>query len=129
MLFQVNIEYISKGKNNMQKRKKLKALFNNYKCEIIEDVVEVGFMLYIYEGEKCIYDMNQDTIEFCQEDAFEEFGIPNFDKIKINNYQIFNKPSNSIISKITPGIFISEKLKKILKKEIITGVNFEKIST
>ncbi len=52
---------------------------------------------------------------------------PYFEISKINKYHIFNEPINNIMDKISPGIFISDILKKALNKEKITGASFEKI--
>lgn len=51
---------------------KYKELF--FKIE--EDYPEVGFYLYVYEKDECIYDYLQDTLEDCMKFALEEFGVP-----------------------------------------------------
>jgi hypothetical protein len=56
--------------------KKLRSVYNNKKFVIDEDIPEVGFYLYVYDGDKCVYDCLQDTIEICKEVAFEEFQVP-----------------------------------------------------
>ena len=37
----------------------------------------VGFYLYVFEGEKCIRDYLQDTLEIAMECALKNFGVPN----------------------------------------------------
>jgi hypothetical protein len=36
----------------------------------------VGFYLYVFEGDKCVRDHLQDTIEIAIEYAFQEYGVP-----------------------------------------------------
>jgi len=56
--------------------KKISAQSGKYCAEIIKDIPEIGSYLYIYINGKCEYDYLQDTVEYCKEQAFEEFGIP-----------------------------------------------------
>jgi hypothetical protein len=63
-------------------------LENNYKglkFLIEEDYPNVGAYLYIYEGEKCIKDVLQDTIEMCKKVALEEYQVPIKTWRKINS--------------------------------------------
>ena len=43
---------------------------------IEEDFPEVGAYLYVYDGDKCIYDSVQENIQSCKQVAFDEFSIP-----------------------------------------------------
>jgi hypothetical protein len=36
----------------------------------------VGYYVYIYEGERCIHDYLQDTLDRARDFAHEEFGVP-----------------------------------------------------
>ena len=36
----------------------------------------VGFYLYVFEGDKCIRDHLQDTLEIAMEYAWEDYGVP-----------------------------------------------------
>ena len=56
--------------------KKMKTNFNNHIFEIIEDLPEVGFYLYVYnyKGE-CIADYLQKSEQDIKEFALEEFGV------------------------------------------------------
>lgn len=36
----------------------------------------VGFYLYVFEGNKCIYDYLQDTLDLAMEYAWKDFDIP-----------------------------------------------------
>jgi|ERR1035437_4071105 acyl carrier protein len=51
---------------------KLKGL----KFKIEEDYPDVGWYLYVFEGEKCTYDYLQDTFQICKEFAFKKFEVP-----------------------------------------------------
>lgn len=42
--------------------------------EIKQDSI-VGFYLYVFEGDKCIHDYLQDTLETAMEYAWEDFGV------------------------------------------------------
>ena len=54
----------------------LNAVFNDLRFRIEPDFPEVGVYLYVFDGEKCIYDYLQDDNKMCQEFAFDEFGVP-----------------------------------------------------
>lgn len=43
--------------------------------EIKEDPA-AGFYLYVFEGNKCVYDYLQDTFEIAVECALEDYGVP-----------------------------------------------------
>ncbi|HLY68705.1 MAG TPA: hypothetical protein VKR53_03180 [Puia sp.] len=49
--------------------------FNSRHYEIKYDP-SVGFYLYVFEGDRCIYDYLQDTLEIAMECAWEDFGVP-----------------------------------------------------
>jgi hypothetical protein len=56
---------------------KLQAKHKNQTFEIIEDLPEVGFYLYIYdENNKCVADYLQNTEKDVKEFALKEFGVP-----------------------------------------------------
>ena len=44
--------------------------------EIIEDLPEVGFYVYIYKDGKCTHDYLQDTFDKAKEFAYEDFAVP-----------------------------------------------------
>ena len=43
--------------------------------EIVEDNPDVGFYLYVYDGDKCIADHLQNDEATCEQVAFEEYGV------------------------------------------------------
>ena len=43
--------------------------------EIKEDPI-AGFYLYVFDGNKCVYDHLQDTFEIALENAWEDYGVP-----------------------------------------------------
>lgn len=50
---------------------------NDNKFEIVEDLPEVGFYLYVYDRQNnCIADFSQNTKEMTKQFALEEFGVP-----------------------------------------------------
>ena len=53
---------------------------------------------------------------------------PVFALSRILNYSIFPKPLSHGLWKFTSGLHINEALKKELKKQKITGIDFEKVS-
>lgn len=53
---------------------------------------------------------------------------PVFASSKIIDYSVFNKPSSYDLWRITSGVYISEALKKAIKKAKLTGMDFEKTS-
>ena len=55
---------------------KLIAKINGRKFLIEEDFPEVGAYLYVYDGDKCIYDSLQNNVALCQEVALDEFSVP-----------------------------------------------------
>ena len=58
------------------KFKKFVSMYGNKKFIIDEDLPEVGAYLYVYDGDKCVYDCLQDNIELCKEVAHEEYQVP-----------------------------------------------------
>lgn len=58
----------------MKWRAKLESHKPKY-FEIKEDP-SVGFYLYVFENDKCIYDHLQDTFEIAVECAWEDYGVP-----------------------------------------------------
>ena len=55
---------------------KLVATHGARRFEIVESTPEVGFYVYIYEGDRCTHDYLQDTLERAKSFAEEEFGVP-----------------------------------------------------
>lgn len=53
--------------------------------------------------------------------------VPCFLHSKIKRYTIFTKPSPGNLWKIPSAIYVSEELKKIIQKEQMSGLNFEKV--
>ena len=60
----------------MELIKKYQAKYGIFDAVIEEDLPEVGFNLYVWKNGIGHYDNVQYTLKICQEDAFEEFGIP-----------------------------------------------------
>lgn len=54
---------------------KLKANYIDLEFYIEEDLPEVGFYLYVYKSNECIYNSLQDSVEDCKEIAFEMYGV------------------------------------------------------
>ena len=52
-----------------------KATHNGLRFKIEEDS-NVGFYLYVFDGDKCTHDYLQDTFDFAKACALEEFGVP-----------------------------------------------------
>ena len=42
---------------------------------VIEEDEGIGFYLYVFDGEKCVKDYLQDTLDFAIEQAEEDFGV------------------------------------------------------
>jgi len=55
---------------------KLISKHNNLTFEIVEDLPEVGFYLYVYDNNNCLEDHLQDTEQISKEFALEEYGVP-----------------------------------------------------
>lgn len=53
---------------------------------------------------------------------------PVFAATKVSMYSIFSMPSSYNLWKITSGIYVCETLKKVIKKQNLTGLDFEKTS-
>ena len=66
-------------------RRRYKAEFNNRTFVIEEDLPEVGWYLYVYEGTKCTHDYLQDTKAIAMSQAEEDFGVPLAGWIEIND--------------------------------------------
>ncbi|WP_293716009.1 hypothetical protein [Thiolapillus sp.] len=43
---------------------------------IEEDLPKVGAYLYVYEGDNCVFDCLQDSIDICKEIALEQYNVP-----------------------------------------------------
>ncbi len=56
--------------------KKLMSRNDSKTFVIDEDLPEVGAYLYVYDGDDCIYDCLQDSIEICKSIALEEYNVP-----------------------------------------------------
>ena len=53
---------------------KLEAIFDN-KTFIIEEDENVGFYLYVYQENECLFDHLQDELEIAIEQAEEDYGV------------------------------------------------------
>jgi hypothetical protein len=42
----------------------------------IEEDSTAGYYLYIFDGQRCTHDYQQDTLEVAKKFALEEFGVP-----------------------------------------------------
>ena len=51
--------------------------------------------------------------------------IPHFSLLKVSEYSVFHVPTAQNRWKITSGLYINEKLKQMIIKEKLTGVDFE----
>lgn len=51
---------------------------------------------------------------------------PCFSKEKVQRYEIFHLPASNNLWKITPSLYVSEKLKKAVQKDKLTGITFDK---
>jgi len=56
--------------------KKLVSYRDDKKFIIDEDLPKVGAYLYIYDGDNCIFDCLQDSIEICKAIALDEYNVP-----------------------------------------------------
>jgi len=52
------------------------AQYNGLTFKMEEDYPEVGVYMYVFQGENCIEDILQDTIDLCKEVALEKYGVP-----------------------------------------------------
>jgi hypothetical protein len=43
---------------------------------VIEHDKSVGYYLYVFEDERCVYDYLQDTLEIAREQASRQFNVP-----------------------------------------------------
>ena len=57
---------------------KWRANSNSFKTRYYEIKYDplVGFYLYVFEDDRCIYDHLQDTLEIAIECAWEDYGVP-----------------------------------------------------
>jgi len=55
--------------------RRLKAKHTGINFLIEEDKPEVGAYLYVFKG-STVYDYLQDSIQICQRQALEDFGVP-----------------------------------------------------
>jgi hypothetical protein len=69
---------------------RLQSVFNGMKFVIEQSLPSIGYYLYIYSGDKCIYDYLQDSVEMCKEFALEDFNVP------LNSWEVL--PSRYIVS-------------------------------
>jgi len=110
---------------------KLKAIIEN-NLTVQDSIKWIKAKIYAKNEEK-IYYIPMFTKELNVIDEKKTMYIPKTKQIikpcfslsKIKNYSIFHKPS--IFWQITPNIYINEKIKKTIKKNKLTGINFEKI--
>ena len=51
------------------------AKHNQLRLEIVEDNPDVGFYLYVYDGEQCIADYLQHDEDTCKQVALKEYGV------------------------------------------------------
>ena len=58
------------------KHRMLESKHDGKRFRIEEDYPEVGSYLYVYEGENCIRDHLQQSVEACIQLASEEYGVP-----------------------------------------------------
>ncbi len=54
----------------------LEATHKNYRFRIEEDLPDIGFYLYVFQNDNCIYDSLQDDLETLKEIANEKFNCP-----------------------------------------------------
>ena len=52
-----------------------RAEHNLLRFEIVQDNPDVGFYLYVYDGNRCIADYLQNDEEMCKLFAYEEYGV------------------------------------------------------
>jgi hypothetical protein len=43
---------------------------------VIDEDAAVGFYLYVFEGDRCLYDYLQDSLKLAKDFAEERFGVP-----------------------------------------------------
>lgn len=55
---------------------KWQAKFKSHRHYEIKHDPSVGFYLYVFDGNRCIRDYLQDTLEIAIECAWEDFGLP-----------------------------------------------------
>lgn len=60
-----------------------------HRCFEIKEDPTAGFYLYVFEGNKCIYDHLQDRFEIAVECALEDYGLPTDAWGKIENKVLY----------------------------------------
>ncbi|WP_294043163.1 hypothetical protein [Thiolapillus sp.] len=58
------------------KTKEFVSYRDDMKFIIEEDLPKVGAYLYVYEGDNCVFDCLQDSIDICKEIALEQYNVP-----------------------------------------------------
>ena len=56
--------------------RRLKAEHDGRSFRIEEDNPDIGWHLYVSEGERCIHDHLQDTLERAKGQALRQYGVP-----------------------------------------------------
>ncbi len=54
---------------------------------ITDHIPGLGAFLFVYENGKCTFDYHQNSVQFCKECAYDEFGVP-MDSWKESDYQM-----------------------------------------
>lgn len=57
----------------------------NHRHYEIQHDPSAGFYLYVFEENRCIYDQLQDTLEIAMECAWEDYGVPKYAWIKVDD--------------------------------------------
>jgi len=61
----------------MLKQRKIFTYYQGQRFEIVEDLPEIGYYIYVYNpNNNCISDHLQDTLLTAKKFAFEKYGIP-----------------------------------------------------
>ncbi|NOZ20204.1 MAG: hypothetical protein GXP25_03855 [Planctomycetes bacterium] len=56
--------------------RKLKAEIGNRRFVIEEDLPDIGWYLYVFEGGRCVADHLQDTLQIAKRQALDDYGVP-----------------------------------------------------
>ena len=59
------------------------SIYDNKKFVIEEDYPEVGYYLYVYKDNLCVFDSLQDNVFLCKEIAYQKFNVP------LDSWEIF----------------------------------------
>lgn len=51
------------------------TIHNRLRFEIVADHPDVGYYLYVYDGDRCIADHLQNDEETCKQVAFDDYGV------------------------------------------------------